>query len=105
MTVVEPGFFRTALLDARNVKYAAPSVADYAAEGPAEAMWSPYDGKQPGDPEKFGEALVKLSQMAAPPPIFVAGSDGIEAIRPAIELRLKAMRELEALSASTAAGA
>jgi NAD(P)-dependent dehydrogenase (short-subunit alcohol dehydrogenase family) len=102
MTVVEPGFFRTELLDSRNVKYAASSVADYAAEGPAEAMWSPYDGKQPGDPNKFGDALVQLSQMVSPPRVFVAGSDGLEAITPAIEARLQDMRDHKALSSSTA---
>jgi NAD(P)-dependent dehydrogenase (short-subunit alcohol dehydrogenase family) len=50
ITVVEPGFFLTDLLAASNVKYAASTIADYAAEGPAEAMWSPYDGKQTGSP-------------------------------------------------------
>jgi NAD(P)-dependent dehydrogenase (short-subunit alcohol dehydrogenase family) len=101
MTVVEPGFFRTELLDRRNVKYAISSVADYAAEGPAEAMWSPYDGKQPGDPRKFGNALVQLSKMDKPPRVFVAGSDGLDAITPAIEARLKDMRDHKVLSAST----
>lgn len=102
MTVVEPGFFRTELLDSRNVKYAVSSIADYAAEGPAEAMWSPYDGKQPGDPNKFGDVLVQLSQMAIPPQVFVAGSDGLDAVTPAIEARLKDMRDHKALSSSTA---
>jgi len=105
VTVVEPGFFRTELLDKRNVKYAASSVADYAHEGPAEAMWSPYDGKQPGDPDKFGDAMVQLSKMTAPPPIFVAGGDGLAAITPAIEARLQYMRDHAALSSSTASDA
>jgi NAD(P)-dependent dehydrogenase (short-subunit alcohol dehydrogenase family) len=102
ITVVEPGFFRTDLLDARNVKYAQSSIADYGHEGPAEAMWSPYDGKQPGDPDKFGLALVQLARMAAPPKVFVAGRDGIDLIRPVIEGRLQDMRDHEALSSSTA---
>ncbi len=102
MTVVEPGFFRTDLLDARNVKYAQSSIADYAHEGPAEEMWSPYDGKQPGDPHKFGLALVQLARMAAPPKVFVAGRDGLDLVRPIIEGRLQDMRDHEALSSSTA---
>jgi len=61
LTIVEPGFFRTSLLAAKNVSYAKSSIADYAHEGSAEAMWSGYDGKQPNDPDKLGEALVKLS--------------------------------------------
>jgi len=102
MTVVEPGFFRTDLLDSRNVRYAVSSIADYAGEGPAEAMWSPYDGQQPGDPNKFGDALVQLSQMKKPPRVFVAGSDGLDVIIPGIEARLKDMQEHKALSFSTA---
>src|SRR2546428_5787534 len=54
ITVVEPGFFRTDLLDPRNVSWATNAVEDYAAEGTSEAMWSPYHGTQPGDPAKLG---------------------------------------------------
>src|SRR6266498_3202405 len=60
ITVVEPGFFRTDLLDARNVRWADAAIEDYAAEGKAEDMWSQYDGTQPGDPAKLGERLSKL---------------------------------------------
>jgi NAD(P)-dependent dehydrogenase (short-subunit alcohol dehydrogenase family) len=102
MTVVEPGFFRTELLDSHNVKYAASSIADYASEEPAEAMWSPYDGQQPGDPNKFGDALVQLSKMVSPPRVFVAGSDGLGVITPALEARLKDIRDHKALSSSMA---
>src|ERR1700693_4944753 len=49
ITVVEPGFFRTDLLDARNVRWAETSIEDYAAEGKAEEMWSLYAGTQPND--------------------------------------------------------
>ena len=34
-------------------------IEDYAPEGTAEDMWSPYDGTQPNDPAKLGDALVK----------------------------------------------
>ena len=59
VTVVEPGFFLTDLLDAGNVRYADSTIADYAHEGTAEAMWSPYDGQQTGSPDKLGDALVE----------------------------------------------
>ena len=98
LTIVEPGFFRTSLLAAKNVSYAKSSIADYAHEGSAEAMWSGYDGKQPNDPDKLGEALVKLSNMPTPPRFFVAGLDALDVIRPVMEARLKDMREHEALS-------
>ncbi len=101
ITVVEPGFFLTDLLAASNVKYADSTIADYAPEGTAEAMWSPYDGKQTGSPDKLGDALVELTRMANPPQVFVGGSDGLATVTPAIEARLKDMRDHDALSRST----
>ncbi len=101
VTVVEPGFFLTDLLDAGNVRYADSTIADYAHEGTAEAMWSPYDGKQTGSPDKLGAALVKLTRLTAPPKVFVGGSDGLAMVTPALEARLKDMRDHDALSRST----
>ena len=101
VTVVEPGFFRTDLLDAHNIKYTENTIADYAAEGPAEAMWSPYHGTQPGDPAKLGGALRKIAEMENPPKLFVAGSDALTVITPAVEARLQAVRAHEELSRST----
>jgi len=103
VTAVEPGFFRTDLLDAANVKWPSCRVDDYAAvEVGAQQMWSPYAGTQPGDPDKLGQVLVKLANMETPPRLFVAGGDAIEMIAPAVQARLKAVHALEDLSKSTA---
>ena len=101
ITVVEPGFFRTDLLDPRNVRWPSNVIEDYAAEGKAQAMWSGYHGKQPGDPAKLGEALVRIAGMENPPKIFVAGSDALAMIVPAVEARLHDTRAYEELSKST----
>ena len=102
VTVVEPGFFRTDLLAAANVKWPSSRIDDYAAaEVAAQEMWSPYAGTQPGDPEKLGEVLAKLAGMATPPRVFVAGSDAIAAVGPTVEARLKAVHAFEELSKST----
>ena len=101
ITVVEPGFFRTGLLDARNVKYAANTIEDYAAEGSTQAMWSAYDGTQQGDPAKLGEVLVRIAEMEKPPKIFAAGSDALAVIVPAIEARLQELHAYVELSRST----
>ena len=102
ITVVEPGFFRTDLLAATNVKWPSKRIDDYAAtEISAEKMWSPYAGTQPGDPDKLGEVLVKLAGMETPPRLFVAGADGIAAVAPTVEARLKAVHAFEELSNST----
>ncbi len=98
ITVVEPGFFRTDLLDAQSVRWAAKVVEDYAPEGTAKDMWSKYSGTQPNDPVKLGEALVKIAAMQNPPRVFAAGSDALSTITPAIEERLRDMRNHEALS-------
>ncbi len=101
ITLVEPGFFRTELLDERNVRWPSGIIEDYATEGKPEDMWSAYNGTQQGDPDKLGEALVKIAAMTNPPKQFLAGSDAVAAIRPALEARLQEIKELEALSKST----
>jgi NAD(P)-dependent dehydrogenase (short-subunit alcohol dehydrogenase family) len=102
ITTVEPGMFRTDLLDSQNVRYVKKtSIDDYAQEGSAESMWSIYHGTQLGDPDKLGAAIRKLVAMENPPKVFVAGSDAIAMIMPGIEARLNDMRGHEALSRST----
>ncbi len=102
VTVIEPGFFRTNLIERGSARYAKSTIADYAHEGSAEEMWSQYDGKQPGDPFKLGEAVVKIANMEQPVKLFVAGEDALDVVIPAVEERLKAMRENAELSRSTA---
>jgi NAD(P)-dependent dehydrogenase (short-subunit alcohol dehydrogenase family) len=101
ITTVEPGFFRTGLLDAKNAKYGSGTIEDYAAEGSAEDMWSGYDGKQQGDPDKLGNVLVKIAGMENPPKQFLAGSDALAAFKPALEARLEEVKAYEDLSKST----
>jgi len=98
---VEAGFFRTDLLDINNAKYAGSSIEDYAAEGKAEAMWSGYHGTQQGDPAKLGDVLVKIAGMDNPPKQFVAGSDALAVVKPALEARLEELRAYEDQSKST----
>jgi NAD(P)-dependent dehydrogenase (short-subunit alcohol dehydrogenase family) len=102
ITVVEPGFFKTNLIDKDNAKYAKSAIADYAHEGEAEAMWSKYNGVQTGDPNKLGEAIVKIANMEKPLKLFVAGADALEMLIPVTEGRLKTMQENAELSESTA---
>jgi NAD(P)-dependent dehydrogenase (short-subunit alcohol dehydrogenase family) len=101
IVAVEPGFFRTDLLDSHNAKYARSTIEDYAAEGTAEAMWSGYHGTQQGDPARLGDALVKVAGMDNPPKQFVAGNDALAVVKPALEARLGELRACEDLSKST----
>jgi NAD(P)-dependent dehydrogenase (short-subunit alcohol dehydrogenase family) len=101
ITVVEPGFFRTDLLDARNVRWGSNVIEDYAAEGNVQEMWSAYHGTQQGDPAQLGDALVNIAGMENPPNLFVAGSDALTMIPPAIEARPQEVRAYQELSRST----
>ena len=101
IVVVEPGFFRTDLLDARNARYGGSTIEDYAAEGSAEAMWSGYSGTQQGDPAKLADLLVKFAGMDNPPRQFLAGSDALAGVTPVLEARLEELRAYADLSKST----
>lgn len=101
ITIIEPGFFRTDLLDADNVKWATNPIDDYAAEGSVQELWAQYNGTQQGDPNKLGDALVQLSRMEKPPKVFVAGRDALAMIPPSLEERLQETRAHPELSKST----
>jgi NAD(P)-dependent dehydrogenase (short-subunit alcohol dehydrogenase family) len=99
-TVVEPGFYRTGLLDPKSVEWSSGHIEDYGAAGSIEKAWSPYNGNQTNDPARLGRALVQIAAMANPPKVFAAGSDALETIVPALEARLNDLRAHDALSRS-----
>lgn len=80
-TVVEPGYFRTELLTDASSNFAELSIDDYAERSAAmQAGRVRMNGRQPGDPAKLADALLKVVDLAEPPVRFVAGSDAIEAV-------------------------
>jgi NAD(P)-dependent dehydrogenase (short-subunit alcohol dehydrogenase family) len=92
ITVVEPGFFRTGLLDPSSVEWSTEHIEDYGPAGNIAAAWSVYDGQQPNDPAALGEALVRIAEMEHPPKVFAAGSDALDTITPVVEARLGELR-------------
>jgi NAD(P)-dependent dehydrogenase (short-subunit alcohol dehydrogenase family) len=98
VTVVEPGFYRTGLLDPRAVEWSSGHIPDYGPAGNVAAAWEPYHGRQPNDPAALGETLVQIVALDSPPSVFAAGSDALEAITPAVEARLHELRAHDALS-------
>jgi len=80
-TIVEPGFFRTALLTKESTTYAELSIDDYA-ERTAETRpaWESMSGKQTNDPAKLAEALITILGQGRPPLRFVAGADAVETV-------------------------
>jgi NAD(P)-dependent dehydrogenase (short-subunit alcohol dehydrogenase family) len=76
--LVEPGFFRTALLTPESTSYAAPTIADYAERTKQTVTaWKGMNGLQGGDPAKLARALVQLAGQDEPPLRWVAGSDAV----------------------------
>ena len=77
-TIVNPGFFRTALLTPESATYAAPSIPEYAERHAQRVQWyESMNGKQSGDPGKLAQALVAIINQAQPPRRFVAGADSV----------------------------
>jgi len=80
-TIVEPGFFRTKLLEKESTIPPALSIDDYAERTRRILpLWEEMNGKQSGDPAKLGRALVSLLDSPAPPERWVAGADAIRGV-------------------------
>jgi NAD(P)-dependent dehydrogenase (short-subunit alcohol dehydrogenase family) len=79
--LVEPGYFRTDLLQPESTSYTMPSIDDYA-ERTAQtvAAWKGMNGRQGGDPAKLAVALVNVAQEENPPRRWVAGADAVAAV-------------------------
>jgi NAD(P)-dependent dehydrogenase (short-subunit alcohol dehydrogenase family) len=79
--IVEPGFFRTELLEDASTTWPEPSIDDYAERTRQTVFaWQRMSGKQGGDPAKLATALVQLADQEEPPLRWVAGADAVEAV-------------------------
>lgn len=76
-TVVEPGFFRTDILDtSKSLVETAGRISDYAeTAGAMRAAVPGYNHHQPGDPTKLAQAVLELVNAADPPLRLPLGSD------------------------------
>ena len=80
-TIVEPGFFRTKLLEKESTILPALSISDYADRTrQILPIWEEMNGKQAGDPAKLARALVTLLDLPEPPLRWVAGADAVQAV-------------------------
>ncbi|QIZ08156.1 SDR family oxidoreductase [Priestia megaterium] len=77
-TIVEPGFFRTELLEPESTFFAELSIDDYAERNAQyRAFWKEKNGKQEGDPVKLAKALITIASQVEPPSRWIAGADAI----------------------------
>ena len=99
-TIVEPGFFRTDLLEEASTIWAELSIDDYAERtAQTKPAWQAMSGQQSNDPAKLAKALVTLVDSGRPPLRWVAGADALPtAERKARDLlaQIEAHRDLSA---------
>lgn len=85
VTIVEPGAFRT---DFNGRSLAAPEqlIDDYAPITTPFLQWlQEMDGKQPGDPDKAAQAMIKVVESDNPPLRLALGADAVGAIEAKLE--------------------
>jgi NAD(P)-dependent dehydrogenase (short-subunit alcohol dehydrogenase family) len=77
-TIVEPGYFRTELLEPASTRWPESTIEDYAERSAAlRSAFEGVNGKQPGDPAKLADALINVASQNEPPKRWLAGADAI----------------------------
>ena len=81
VTCVEPGPFRTDWAG-RSLKQTRPSIADYQnTVGARLELTANYSGKQPGDPVRAAESIIRIVEADNPPKHLVLGSIALDGVR------------------------
>lgn len=100
VTIVAPGTFRTNFMSEDSLQVVKNKIDVYNLNKQVE-LFTGFDGKQLGNPEKLAEVLLKITEISNPPLHLPLGSDSYNAI---LELRKNEKKEMEkwkALSLST----
>jgi NAD(P)-dependent dehydrogenase (short-subunit alcohol dehydrogenase family) len=101
VTIVEPGPFRTKFLGKAGGE-AKRRISEYdQTSGKMRAYFTEQDGKQPGDPQKAVEAIVKAVEAEHPPLHLLLGASTI----PRVKAKIEALQDDLAAWESTTLGA
>ncbi|MGY1888474.1 oxidoreductase [Pseudomonas sp. SDT291_1_S447] len=101
-TVVEPGFFRTDFLDEQSLIKTQLELPDYdETVGKMRAFAEAANHAQPGDPQKFAEAMLTLVNAPNPPQRLALGSDTVARIEAKNRLVAQELAEWNELALST----
>lgn len=100
VTVIEPGGFRTDFAGSSTVLEEGRPEYD-AVVGAAARMQRDYNGRQPGDPGRAAQVMLKVAAMDQPPLRLALGSDALAAIGHADRERLAELERWRELSVST----
>ena len=102
-TIVEPGFFRTELLEEASTIWPELSIDDYAERtAPTTAAWQSMNGKLAGDPAKLAKALITVIDGPEPPLRWIAGADALPAVEQKANKLLAQVDAYRELSSSLA---
>lgn len=101
VTALAPGQFRTDWAG-RSMVRVERSIAEYdAVMDPIRAARQAKSGKQPGDPQKAAQALLKLVESDNPPVRLYLGADALKLVGEKIEAMKEEIAAWEAISRST----
>lgn len=101
-TVVKPGFLRTDFMDGRSLANTEGQIPDYAETvGKTRLFAVEKNHEQPGDPGKFGQAIVQLASALKPPLRLPLGTDAFERMADKCAFVVQEMTEWRTLSEST----
>ena len=100
VTIVEPGGFRTDFAGASTSIYEGRAEYD-GTVGKIARFQREFDGKQPGDPSKAGDAIVYIASLDDPPLRLLLGSDAFHAVELNDSAKMKLDRESRELTFST----
>jgi NAD(P)-dependent dehydrogenase (short-subunit alcohol dehydrogenase family) len=101
VTCVAPGPFRTDWAG-RSLHRTPTRLLDYAATvGAREQSLAQNSGRQPGDPVRAGEAMIRISEMATPPRHLVLGAIAFNAVTDTLRERLAEIESWKETSLST----
>lgn len=101
VTIIEPGGFRTDFAGSSS-EITENGLSDYAdTVGKIANFQQEYNGKQPGDPKKAAQAIIKVVYSPEPPLRLLLGSDAIKAVEVNDQEKLKQLDKWRELSIST----
>ena len=100
VTIIEPGGFRTDFAGTSTVlEEGRPEYDDVV--GAVARMQREYNGRQPGDPARAAQVILKVAAMEHPPLRLPLGSDAVAAIAKSDQARLAELDRWRELSVST----
>jgi NAD(P)-dependent dehydrogenase (short-subunit alcohol dehydrogenase family) len=102
VTIVSPGYFRTNFLENDSLQVPKHEIADYKSVREVQSLHQhTINGKQPGDPEKAVEAIIKVAEAGKELTHLFLGSDAYDFAEKKVAAVSKDMEEVRALATST----